>query len=146
MLRGGDDDAHRYILPFCQALVLDGLSVGADAQVERGTLRLRHVLIPLLVAGVMRQGHTCDIWSQHACVHNAAESRRNPRVRRADFSRDLCMARYHQRKARVSLQAPALPWVSQGVDEVACPLVASGTILLNSRCEVGATRGAVGEC
>jgi hypothetical protein len=36
-------------------LVFDGLSVGADAQVERGALRLRHVLTPLLVAGVMPQ-------------------------------------------------------------------------------------------
>jgi hypothetical protein len=48
--------------------------------------------------------------------------------------------------ACVSLQALALPWMSEGVDEVARPLVASGTVLLNPRCKVGATRSAVGKC
>jgi hypothetical protein len=48
--------------------------------------------------------------------------------------------------ACVSLQALALPWVSEGVDKVARPLVASGTVLLNPHCEAGVTRGAVGKC
>ena len=38
-----------------QALVFDGLSVSADAQVVRGALLFRHVLTPLLVAGVKPQ-------------------------------------------------------------------------------------------
>ena len=37
----------------------------SSAQVERGTLRLCHVLIPLLVAGVMPQGHAHDIRFLH---------------------------------------------------------------------------------
>ena len=39
-----------------QALILDGLTVGADAQVECGALGFGHVLITLLVAAVMQQG------------------------------------------------------------------------------------------
>jgi hypothetical protein len=38
--------------------ILDRLSVGAGAQVERGALRRRHAMTPLLVAGVMLRGHT----------------------------------------------------------------------------------------
>jgi hypothetical protein len=37
----------------------------SSAQVERSALRVRHELIPLLVAGVMPQRHTCDIRFLH---------------------------------------------------------------------------------
>jgi hypothetical protein len=47
----------------CRALVFGGLSIGADPQVERGALNLRHVLLATLVAAVMPEGHTCDIRS-----------------------------------------------------------------------------------
>ena len=60
----------------------------SSAQVERSALRVRHELIPLLVAGVMPQGHAHDIWFQHACAVTlkAAENRGSERPISARFS------------------------------------------------------------
>ena len=60
----------------------------SSAQVERGTLRLCHVLIPLLVADVMPQGYAHDNWFQHACAVTlkAAENRGSERPISARFS------------------------------------------------------------